>query len=377
MAFAIFPTSSAFAKGNARRPPATLRNQTRGGALRRGERDLRASAAGVESRPLQNDDSMWWTNLAERILEAPTDAQLGPSGFLRYRENKQGLKLGTYFWPAEKPRGLIFLIHGHGIHTEFAYLKMTRPGERPVYEGSWVQAFNEQGFSVCGLDNQSCGRSEGLGGYRVYFDSFDDIVNDSVEFLSEIKAGSEQKFSGLKTFIVGGSAGGCAAVHAAHSNPSLCDGVVLLAPMLSLEKVSKEGFNRYLKPLLSLATRLIPSLPIAATTKNDMFPDVQAYYDLDPACWHGKTRIRVASEFLKAADWVVREMDNMSFPFFCVHSQDDTMCDLDGSKALFEKCKSEDKELEIVKDMWHVLVHEPGSEDILNKVLTWVHERSK
>lgn len=56
------------------------------------------------------------------------------------------------------------------------------PGKAPRYEGSWTQALNEAGWSVCGIDNQSCGFSEGLYGLRCFMNSFDDYVEDIVHF---------------------------------------------------------------------------------------------------------------------------------------------------------------------------------------------------
>lgn len=213
-------------------------------------------------------------------------------------------------------------------------------------------------------------------GSRCYFDSFEDIVQDVVEFLNGVKVGNDRRFANLPTFLVGGSAGGCAAVHIAHKHPDICDGVVLLAPMLSLEKISSKGINYYLRPLAEAISYWLPTMQLAATNKNEMFPDIQSHYDMDPGCWHGSTRIRVAAEFIKASEWVMREMDKMSFPFLCIHSKDDTLCDLDGSKTLERKSISQDKTLKIVKDMWHVLVAEPGWEAILETVLEWVDKRS-
>lgn len=97
-----------------------------------------------------------------QITEELTERQLGPSGFFKWFKNYQGLQLGTYFWPVDAPKGVVFLIHGHGIHTEHSFLKHTKPGEPVVYKGSWVERLNQDGLYVCGIDNQSCGRSEGI-----------------------------------------------------------------------------------------------------------------------------------------------------------------------------------------------------------------------
>lgn len=43
----------------------------------------------------------------------------------------------------------------------------------------------------------------------------------------------------------------------------LLSGIILLAPMLSLEKISKKGLNPYLKPVGSLLSAIAPTLPCA------------------------------------------------------------------------------------------------------------------
>lgn len=101
-----------------------------------------------------------------RLDYDPTEDQLGPAGSFSWFKNKKGLSLGCYFWPVEKPKCLVHLIHGHGIHTEFTYLKAAGDGKPSLYKGSWVESLNQRGFSVCGMDSQSCGRSEGLHGLR-------------------------------------------------------------------------------------------------------------------------------------------------------------------------------------------------------------------
>lgn len=49
------------------------------------------------------------------------------------------------------------------------------------YSGSWVEQWNARGISVCGLDLQGCGRSEGRRGLRFYVERFDDYVDDVLQ----------------------------------------------------------------------------------------------------------------------------------------------------------------------------------------------------
>eukprot|EP00955_Chlamydomonas_euryale_P083736 363886-Chlamydomonas_euryale.AAC.2 len=60
----------------------------------------------------------------------------------------------------------------------------------------------------------------------------------------------------------------------------------------------------------------------------------------------------------------------------CTCSQDDTMCEVHGSQALFKRASSTDKTFEAVDSMWHILTKEPGNEDVLAKALAWFNARA-
>ena len=83
-------------------------------------------------------------------------------------------------------------------------------------------------------------------------------------------------FASKPTFIAGCSLGGCIVVNAIHQRPGLFRGAVLLAPMLSLEKASRHGLNPYLRPLAGLISWLAPTAAVAATTRNTLYPHLQA-----------------------------------------------------------------------------------------------------
>jgi alpha-beta hydrolase superfamily lysophospholipase len=90
-----------------------------------------------------------------------------------------------------------------------------------------------------------------------------------------VRTSSDAAFGGLPLFGCGISLGGCVLVSAAHQMPGAFSGVVLLAPMLSLEKMKADPINALLRPLASLLAWLVPSLPIVAIPRNTMFPLIQ------------------------------------------------------------------------------------------------------
>jgi hypothetical protein len=54
----------------------------------------------------------------------------------------------------------------------------------------------------------------------------------------------------------------------------------------------------------------------------------------------------------------------------------DTFVDPDSSKLLFSHSSSRDKQLVLVNSMWHILVHEPGNERILDMCIEWMARRA-
>lgn len=74
--------------------------------------------------------------------------------------------------------------------------------------------------------------------------------------------------------------------------PQSCffQGVILLAPMISLDKVAKAGLNPYLLPLNRVLNTFVPTWCVADTNKCTMFPAIQQ--DFDDSKWCCCTRYR-------------------------------------------------------------------------------------
>ena len=55
-------------------------------------------------------------------MDEANEVSLGAAGWVQYADNPRGVSLCRYFWPAEKPKGVLMLVHGHGVHVCFDYL---------------------------------------------------------------------------------------------------------------------------------------------------------------------------------------------------------------------------------------------------------------
>lgn len=290
-----------------------------------------------------------------------------------------GLELRTYFWPARDAKAVVLLAHGHGSYLLHEFLKPTGVGLPCVYEGSWVQALNDAGFSVCGLDQIGHGFSAGLRGLRCHFNHFPDLVTDVTAFARFVTERTDMPGfgKGLPLFMLGCSMGGAVTAYTLHNAPpGLFRGAVMLAPMLSLERISRKGLNPYLRLLSWVLSTWAPALQVVATEKSPIDEQLQMQWEQDPHTYSEPTRVRVAHEYVLATEYLCREMSSMDFPFLVFHSERDTMCDPDGSKRLFLTAKSKDKQLRLVNDMWHVIVKEQDNERVLKHVIAWMAERA-
>lgn len=85
--------------------------------------------------------------------------------------------------------------------------------------------------------------------------------------------------------------------------------------------------------------------------------------------------MRNAAEYLRATEHVMAHLHHLQLPLLSFHSENDTMTDPDGSRALIERTSSTDKMLRWVNHMWHIITKEEGNERIRDDITEWVAER--
>lgn len=292
--------------------------------------------------------------------------------------NAEGMNLAFYSWEVPNPKGVVIFSHGHGVHATFELLNSPKaPGIRTQYGGTWVESFNKAGYSVFSMDHQGHGRSDYARGKRCYFERIDNVVNDYSQFVGLVR---EEVGRELPSFMLGMSMGGFVVVSSAIRNDKLADGVVLLAPMLSLNKLAQRGINKILLPLLTFISVFLPTLPMAETARNNKFPHSQREVEMDDLTWPSglkRTRARVAAEYYLGTQRLQTRLHEMNIPFIAFHGRDDPMTDPESSALLYKHASCEDKSLQWVDNVFHDLMHEkPTSDRVVEAIVDWIGERT-
>lgn len=103
--------------------------------------------------------------------------------------------------------------------------------------------------------------------------------------------------------------------------------------------------------------------------------DVQRYQE-DPLIDKGKFRAATAATFLDALHEALRRDGEITVPLLVFHADQDRVTDIQGSKRLFEQCKSSDKVMEIVHSTTHeLLLHAKQGPPLISLVGEWMVTR--
>ncbi len=191
----------------------------------------------------------------------------------------RGIECASYKWipedAAAKIRGVAVVYHGFGAHSRYP----------TVYYVSSLLAKN--GFVVFAMDLPGHGASPGVRGLLT---GVDDLIEDGIAIAKNaIADSSSMKNVELPLFLVGSSMGGAIALSVANKMPDKIKGVVMLAPMLSLNVGSAA---RTVLGLLSMVVPQVPLIPSSATNSERQYRDAgrRAECDGDTLTYKGNMR---------------------------------------------------------------------------------------
>ncbi|SCL90999.1 lysophospholipase, putative, partial [Plasmodium chabaudi adami] len=106
--------------------------------------------------------------------------------------------LKTYRWLVNSPIGIVLLLHGfqgdtqvtfmtERVHLMYAKDRIILFDKAFTYKSSWIEKFNQDGYSVYGIDYQGHGGSQSSDELRDNVNCFDDLVNDVIQYMNQIQ----------------------------------------------------------------------------------------------------------------------------------------------------------------------------------------------
>ena len=268
-------------------------------------------------------------------------------------QGQENLNLYYQCWlPDGDARAILLVVHGLFEHSG-RYTNL-------------VNYFVPKGYAVYGLDHRGHGKSEGL---RGYVEKFSHYLEDLQTFVSIVRS----EHGDSKIFLTGHSIGGTIATAYTIDHQHELTGLILSGASLMVAS----NVSPILTALVPMASLLLPKLGIttidAATISQDQAV-VDAYLN-DPLVYKGRVRARLGAELIRTYQQLRQRISWINLPVLIMHGTADRLCEPDGSQMLYEQVSSEDKTLKLYQDFYHEIFNEPGREQVLADIETWLATR--
>jgi acylglycerol lipase len=265
-----------------------------------------------------------------------------------------GIALQAYAWEPRQgtARASLVVIHGLRDHaSRYAAL---------------ADAMSAKGIATIAQDHRGHGRSSGA---RQYFDSISQLVADVHLAVLEAK----KRRPDQPVFLYGHSLGGLVATHYTLEHPGVVKGVVLSGPALKL----LPGVSGIQQGLARFFGTILPSLPAQPVDDTEFVrdPSAKAALASNPLIVHANLPARSAKAGLEGIEAIQKHMEAVVVPFLVMHGTMDKATNIEGSRELHTRARSEDKTFEPLENLYHDLLHEPERDAVIAEATNWVMAR--
>lgn len=269
---------------------------------------------------------------------------------------KGGLEIFFQQWEVANPKAVLVIVHGLGEHSG--------------RYGNLIDALQNKGIAIFGLDHRGFGRS---GGKRGHVDSFMDYIYDLKIFVNMIR----DKYPNKPVIMLGHSMGGVLALKYALTHAEDLDALILSSPGL-VPAIKVPAWKKNLAIFLSSR---IPSLTMPsgldATTISRDKEVVKKYLD-DPLV-HDKVTPRFYVEMMNTIDECINRCGEITLPLLLFHGTADALVLDEASKIVYQKASSKDKTLKLFEGLYHETMNElePDRKKVLKFVADWIVAHAK
>ncbi|SOV83831.1 lysophospholipase, putative [Plasmodium sp. gorilla clade G3] len=325
--------------------------------------------------------------------------------------NKDGLLIKSYSWEVKEHLGIIILVHGLASHIRFGFLKqnvnivsneqaiLIDADDYYIYEGSWIEKLNKNGYSVYGLDLQGHGESDGYQNLKLHINHYDDYIHDVIEYIERVYQSSISKnekmmyitdnsnIKKIPIYLIGYSMGANIILRALQllnkSNDNLITKLnikafVSLAGMISIKNVGSINSFKYkyvFLPVIKMLSVVCPTYRLRKKNRGfKRFPYINDLMNFDKLRYKKGMTNKLAYAVIKSV-YILKKYINdipQNIPILFIHSRHDSVCAYEEVLSFYNNLYNTDKEIYTLENMDHVVTLEPENEEPLNKMLTWI-----
>ena len=262
-----------------------------------------------------------------------------------------GTELYTHNWSVEKPRAIVFMIHGFGEH---------------IRRYDHVAAFlNINNIAVLGMDTRGHGRSTGKRGHTPNYEAF---MRDIEQFTTYGKS----IYPNVPSIIYGHSMGGNLVLNfitrydgkfnaAVVTSPWIQTAVPIPKPVIFINRIVSKIF-----PKISVDTKL--NADFISSDK-----EVVKKY-MNDTLVQGKMTAAAGIGVIDAAEFLDTFNGAVALPLLIIHGSDDKLISHDAAKAFAERAKG-DVTFKSFEGMYHETHNEPHKLEVFNFLLGWINSK--
>ncbi|MCJ7842669.1 alpha/beta hydrolase [Lederbergia sp. NSJ-179] len=248
--------------------------------------------------------------------------------------------------------GVIVIIHGAlEHHGRYGWL---------------IEMWRAHGFHV--ITGDLPGQGLTTRAHRGHIDSFDQYVNETLDWVQTAKAYS------LPVFVLGHSMGGLTAIRLLQTREIEVDGVILSSPCLGLAEYPPIPLNAITIGLNWIAPewKVNPGLDVEFTTRDEDTKE----RTLNDSLTITKVSIRWYRELLKAMKRAFMQLSNFpDIPLLVLQGGDDKIVDKLEVAKWFNQVKSSEKIYKEWVGCYHEIFNEPEKEQIFMYTKNFVDMR--
>ena len=243
------------------------------------------------------------------------------------------------------PKATILILHGLGEHYR-RYDYITRK-------------FMANNFNVYRYDQRGHGDSDGK---RGYVDNANTFVKDLKIVIDLVK----EENSHLPIFILGQGMGGHIMSILGGQYDNLVDGMVFCSPLICDFGNYTSNSDEYDSDFDFVSTGNIHNL-------SHDYDFIQSY-DEDELVLKEVT-VGIYHALKESCSHIVEYLYKFKYPCLILHGSMDSITDCEDSRFLFNNIISKDKEIRILKGLYHKLLEELIKEDIISEITRWIEKR--